>query len=130
MILSDIRTREVNILWLLLFCATQIYFFGIGNSIVNLFLILFMFLGVYGYLLFRYGLKSKLTQFLGMGDILFIITLTPSFALREFTYFLIVGFLFSIFCWFLMHRKKSIPLVSTLGFVYLIWLLIKMLPYE
>lgn len=130
MIVSDIRTREINVLWLLLFGIVQVYFNGSSNIFFNLIIILLLFLGMYGYLIFRYGSKSKLTDYFGLGDILFICTLTAAFPIREYTYFLIIGFVFSIVCWLLMAHKKTIPLVSTLGTTYLIWLLIKTLYYE
>ena len=124
MILSDIRTREVNVLWLLLFGAVQIYFNGISNVPYNVFIVLFMLLGMYVYIIIRYGSKSKLTDYFGTGDIIFIFTLTAAFPIREYTYFLITGLILSIVCWFLMTDKKTVPLVSTLGSTYLIWLLI------
>lgn len=130
MIVSDIRAREINVLWLILFCAIQLHLYGVGNLVINIFLILLMLSAVYIYLLIRHGLKSKITNYLGMGDIIFLLTLTPSFEIREFTYFLIIGFVFSIICWLFMKCKKSIPLVSTLGFVYLVWVLIKILRHE
>lgn len=125
MIISDIRTRKVNILWLIIFGATQVYFFGTENILINTLLLIFMFSGVYGYLIIRHGLKSKITNYLGLGDIIFILILTPSFDIREFIYFLIVGFILSIVWWFILKTKKTIPLVSTLCITYIIWLLMK-----
>lgn len=130
MILSDIRLREVNVLWLLLFGITQLYFNGISNIAFNILIVLFMLLGMYGYIIFRHGYKSKLTDYFGVGDILFLFSLTAAFPIREYTYFLIIGFIFSIVCWLLPTHKRTIPLVSTLGTTYLIWLLIKILYYE
>lgn len=130
MIISDIRTREVNLLWLLLFGVVQLYFYGISNVLFNLCILLIMLLGMYLYLILRYGYKSKITDYFGLGDILFICTLTAAFPIREFTYFLLVGFVVSVICWVLMTNKKTVPLVSTLGSTYIIWLLIKLLQYE
>ncbi|MBE9488444.1 MAG: hypothetical protein IMY73_04590 [Bacteroidetes bacterium] len=129
MIISDIRKREVNILWLLLFSVVQLYFNGISNVIYNIGILLFIFLGMYLYIIFRYGLRSKITNYFGMGDMLFLISLTIAFSIREYTYFLIIGFIFSII-WWLISKKETIPLVSTLGSTYIIWLLIKNLYYE
>lgn len=130
MIISDIRTRDVNILWLLLFGVVQLYFYGISNVLFNIVILLFLLLGMYLYLIIRYGYKSKITDHFGLGDILFILTLTAAFPILEYTYFLIIGFIFSIVCWLLSTHKRTIPLVSTLGTTYLIWLLIKILYYE
>lgn len=124
MIISDIRTREVNVLWLLLFGAVQLYFNGTSNVPYNMFIVLFMLTGMYTYIIVRYGIKSKLSDYFGTGDIIFIFMLTAAFPIREYIYFLITGLIFSILCWFLMTDKKNIPFVSTLGSTYLIWLLI------
>lgn len=123
MIISDIRTREVNVLWLLLFAAVQIYFNGISNVPYNMFIVLFMLLGIYVYIILRYGCKTKITDYFGTGDIIFLFTLTAAFPIKEYTYFLITGLIISILCWLLMTDKKTVPLVSTLGFTYLIWIL-------
>lgn len=130
MIRSDIKEREVNILWLLLFGGVQIYFNSIDNIFINLIIILLMLSGVYLYLIVRYGTKSKITDFIGAGDIVFFFALTAAFPIIEFIYFLIIGFIFSIAFWLLTKNKETVPLVSTLGSIYLIWLLIKTIQYE
>ncbi len=127
MIVSDIRTREVNLLWLLLFGSIQIFFNGTSNVPINACVVLFMLSGMYLYLIAKYGCKSRITDYFGIGDILFLLSLTAAFPLREFTYFLITGLIFSIVCWIIMPEKKTIPLVSTLGITYIIWLSIKLL---
>lgn len=130
MILSDIRTREVNVLWLLLFGIIQFYFNGISNVSYNLCIVLLLLFGMYLYLIFKHGYKSKLTDYFGIGDILFLLSLTAAFPIREYIYFLIIGFIVSIVGWLLSTNKRTIPLVSTLGATYLIWLLIKIFQYE
>lgn len=130
MILSDIRTRKVNVLWLLLFGLTQLYFNGISNVSYNLCIVLFLLFGMYLYLIFKHGYKSKITDYFGIGDILFLLSLTAAFPIREYIYFLIIGFVFSIVCWLFRQNKQTIPLVSTLGATYIIWLLIKTFQYE
>lgn len=130
MILSDIWTRKINVLWLLLFGLIQLYFNGISNVSYNLCIVLFLLFGMYLYLIFKYGYKSKLTDYFGIGDILFLFSLTAAFPIREYIYFLIIGFIFSIVCWLLSTNNKTIPLVSTLGATYIIWLLIKIFQYE
>lgn len=125
MIISDIRTRTINVLWLIVFVIVQLYIYGFSNILYNTILLLLMFSGVFVYLFLRYGIKTKLTKYLGIGDILFLVALTPAFEVRLYVYFLIIGFVFSTIYYLFIEKSKTVPLVSTLSVSYIIYCLWK-----
>lgn len=132
MIYTDLRKRYIRLDCLVLFGALQL-----GNSLwqsgwrytmecttVNL---LFLFLwGGTAYLFFvtKKGFTCKRWQdYIGAGDILFLLLLTPVWCLRAYVIFLLTGAVASLVChrvYFSRHtgQQGTLPLVGTLGLCY------------
>lgn len=117
LIVSDFRRRSVSAYWLIAFGVAQLINGSFSEIGVNLLLLLFLLLGSWIYFHLRY--KMSLTNVLGMGDILFLLFLTPCFEFSDFLSFLILGFLFSL-VWWLFDQTHTIPLVTTFGLLLLI----------
>jgi len=99
MIVSDFRCREVALLWLLGFgactAAMAVYRYGWFEALLqaggNVLLLVYLTAGV----LLYFSLKERrwvnpLRNYLGLGDTLFLLCLTPLFGVREFLVFLLV----------------------------------------
>ena len=128
---QDIKSRKVNV-WVI--CALFLLSLWHGwNSLAlhdftlrlllnNLF-ILFQLIILYGYLIIRYRkLKLHLLQFLGLGDILFWIAITPLFAFPEFLIFFVISILLSlvIFIGYRVVSKDNKILIPLAGFQSLV----------
>ena len=128
---QDITWRKVNV-WVI--CAVFLLCLWYGwNSLAphdftlrlllnNLF-ILFQLIILYGYLIIRYQkLKLHLLQFLGLGDILFWIAITPLFAFPEFLIFFVISILLSlvIFIGYRVISKDNKILIPLAGFQSLV----------
>ena len=63
------------------------------------------------------GLHPK--DYVGAGDLVFVLLLTPFFDLRDYLFFLLVGAVGSLLWWSIVtrlgRRPATIPLVGTLG---------------
>lgn len=128
MIYGDFRYRKILLWHVLLFGAIQIgvciYKYGIvntgWNTVINtaILLIIGLVVGIYSALRFK-GKKRPI----GMGDILFILFLTPYFEYRVFLNFLITSFSLTLIGWiiwryFMKKPSENIPLVSGVGICY------------
>ena len=113
MIISDFRNRTVRVKTLAVTCvlltASAIIEYGLDNTLSL------------AYLRIR---KTPISEAVGCGDILFILSLTPLFRLDAFLLFMTVSSALILSSWFIhtvilkskgkMYRR-SIPLVSGLG---------------
>ena len=128
---QDVKWRKVNV-WvicaLFLLCLWQGWNSLAPNDLTwrllhnNLF-ILFQLIILYGYLIIRYQkIKLPLLQFLGLGDILFWIAITPLFAFPEFLVFFIISILLSlvIFIGYRVVNKDNKILIPLAGFQSLV----------
>lgn len=133
MIYQDFKFRNVLLWQLLLFGAVQIGIcickYGLipagYNAFINLIILLVVSVFVVVYAYFRYKNKH---QFIGGGDVVFILLLTPYFSSRHFLYFLTLSFLLTLVGWmvwgyFQKERSNDIPLVSGVGICYAILLM-------
>lgn len=82
------------------------------------------------YLSVRYrGGMNPFREYMGSGDLWFLVCLLPSFGMLEYTRFLIVSFLFSLAWWGGYMgwggKRGTIPLVSTVGICYVVYLLLR-----
>lgn len=83
---------------------------------------------IYCSLLVYVGIKQKkinlrLDGFLGLGDILFFVAISPAFASLNFIFFLVIGLLLSLIytpIHLLVFKQKIIPLAGILGVYYAI----------
>ena len=122
LIRSDFRKRRVKITDLLLFGCLQLFVSG--------WVFLFMVTGVVLYVFIRYGQGRRVMRRLGgIGDGWFCLMLAPAFTLRTYVYFLILAFLLT-FCGWEIYRRVSgrrvtIPLVSGMGVMYMVFLTIR-----
>lgn len=134
MITSDFRYRQVYVWQLALFAIVQtaFCFLTIGkaaviqNTLVNGMALLFISLCVGLYLFIRF--RKKAHEAIGWGDILFVFILIPYFPVTTFLYFMIVSLLLTLGSWAIYyfiagHKSRDIPLISTLGICYCLYLI-------
>ena len=67
---------------------------------------------------------NPLKQHLGVGDLLFVLALTPLFGLREFLIFLLTSMVGALAWWLVSGRQKTIPLVGILGIALVIYMIL------
>ncbi len=129
----DFRARSVLLWHLLLFGLIQIgiciYKYGATlagwNALINVCILLFMGVTVAVYFFLRYRKKQSP---IGMGDVIFILLLTPYFTYRPFLYFLIISFTFTLISWVIwnhsrVEKSRNIPLISGVGICYALLLI-------
>lgn len=137
LIISDFRTRQVRLSYLLGFGAAQLMLAFCGEDVrrvvietgMNCMLLMIWGMGVVlCYRIFHSYPVKILRHRVGSGDLIFLFFLTPVFSLRGILIFLCIGLLVSLgYCGIdrlVCGRFRSIPLVSTLGCCY-VFVLIK-----
>lgn len=140
MAVSDFRHRTISVLWLAVWGMATI---GVSlitqgaesfktNSIGNVLVLALMAAAVYLYLIIKNGKGiNPLREHIGLGDILFILLITPMFGVREFLVFLISSFcvalLWALAVKLIAKREFTIPLVGVLGITFLVYQLIVLL---
>ena len=123
MMISDGKSRTVNVLWLaLLFLATatgSVFAYGIKEAFaftaINMAILLILALALYAYSLIR---KKRLSELGGLGDALFFAAITPMSAPEDFVRYVLAMLVFSLFLWIALKKRSSlstIPLVSFCG---------------
>lgn len=138
LVYTDYKEKMISIFPLLSFIAIQIFLavwlFGINilieRVLFNLFILLMLSFGVYIYCKLR---RLKVFEMTGLGDILFIIGLAPMFDTKKFLIFLIISLLISLLYWlanFVLRKDNIVPLVTTIGFSYGIYLIFMFLEHE
>ena len=134
MIRSDFKERTVGLVVLVLFGVMVTITEGIGGGwqvclfrfLQNMMLLGFLVIGVMTYFILKDKRSVLAGQSVGgMGDIGFLVCLTPAFEVLDFTWFLVVSsFLSLLFYPFIPSwRQKGIPFVSTLGISYIVYVL-------
>jgi hypothetical protein len=143
-VVQDFRSREVGLLWLILLCAGSLCcaFLTTGlrdtllNVSLNILLLLYMAAGAVLWLWLKNRIakkakadnhavvKRKTSEYMGMGDIVFVVAVAPLFLLKEFAVFLIVSSAISLLWWIFMgiiaksKRPANIPFIGTSGIVF------------
>lgn len=129
MIISDFRSRTVRVRTLAVTCilltVSAIIEYGLDNTLLNITAngaaCILIGLCTLAYLRIR---KTPISEAVGCGDILFILSLTPLFRLDVFLLFMTVSSALILSSWFIytviLKSKgkmyhRSIPLVSGLG---------------
>lgn len=123
MIISDFRKRLINVYVLVFFAFLIIYSVYNHEGIytlatrmgLNLYFLVFMFLCLGLYIRLT---KRRIFDCIGLGDILFIVALTPLFELRQFVVFLIITFVCTLFVSVIFSKFlkfDNIPLVACTG---------------
>lgn len=117
MIISDYLKRSVSLRWMIVFGFSQSFLGNIENLTINSLVVVFMLSGSWCYLKLRYD-NFDFRNYMGEGDIIFIFCLTPLLTPTLFLRFLIVGLTIS-----LVYPDRKIPLITTIGIIYIIVLI-------
>ena len=133
---SDFRYRTISVTWLAVFgvmsLGSVIWTDGWMTMLTRVGgnLSLLVLLGIcVGLWLRVWGRKQGLMvrDYIGAGDLVFAVLLTPLFGLREYLIFLLAGAVGSILWWgvsvWIKCRWTTIPLVGTLGISYMFYTL-------
>ena len=124
MVISDLRSRRIGIVHLIIFGITlltaSLLEFGwcqvLVNISFNLLTVLLLWLFLYGYSRLR---KMKLSDMIGGGDLAFALTVVPYMEIREYILFLISSCVLTLAVWWMSgikgKRSKEIPLVTGMG---------------
>ena len=125
---SDLRRRTVPVSWLVAFgsCVLlpSVFLSSVGtilrNLLTNILLLGWVFGGARIYLKLRHRRPSKhLRQYVGSGDLIFALLLTPLAPLPHYLLLLLGGCLAGLFYWLTVRivarRETTIPLVTFLS---------------
>lgn len=124
MVISDLRSRRIGILHLIIFgitlLAASILEFGwpqvLVNLSFNLLTVLLLWLSLYGYSSMR---KRRLADMIGGGDFAFALAAMPYLEIREYILFLILSCVLTLAVWWLSglwgRKERDIPLVAGMG---------------
>lgn len=125
---SDLRRRTVPVSWLVAFgsCVLlpSVFLSSVGtilyNMLTNILLLGWVFGGARIYLKLRYRrLSKRLRQYVGSGDLIFALLLTPLAPLPHYLLLLLGGCLAGLFYWLaaqiVARRETTIPLVTFLS---------------
>ncbi len=137
MAVSDMRRREVGLLWMVAFILGSLAFSAWTNGwrtmavnvLWNALLVCYLSLGIIVYLLLRCGRWiNPFKGHAGEGDLLLALGMAPLFAPAEYLHVILAGLAVSLLWWVAMavgrRKKASVPLVATMGVttgVYLIY---------
>ena len=123
---SDLRRRTVPVSWLTAFglcvLSPSVFLSSVGtilyNMLTNMLLLIWVFGGIY--LKLRYRRPSSLfRQYVGSGDLIFALLLTPLAPLPQYLLLLLGGCLAGLFYWLavrvVVQRETTIPLVTFLS---------------
>lgn len=131
LIVSDFRSREVSIFWLGILaigtmCISLIldgWQEVLKRSVQNLLLILYMSTGVmlWGWVKAK-RLVNPLNIYVGLGDLIFFLILTPLFSVRQYAQVMVACLIFSLVWWGVeaLRRRsppKTVPFITTSGIV-------------
>ncbi|GAA3591031.1 general secretion pathway protein [Flavivirga amylovorans] len=131
----DMKKRMIHIILpILIFCFSMLINYVSTNLklIDTIYNIGFLLINILGVILY-FSLKTKalinpIDRFIGLGDIVFFIAITPLFKLETFIPFFIIGLLFSLLLYvivLLFKKMKTIPLAGYLSLYLVINILIK-----
>lgn len=124
---QDTKTRTIHVFLPLVIFILSVLFNIISDNLAldeiikN---IIFIGLNILS-LIFYYSIKNKtfinpLHQYLGLGDIVFFLSITPLFKINSFVVFFVLSLLFSLFLYVILLKKKdTIPLAGYMS-VFLI----------
>jgi uncharacterized membrane protein YoaK (UPF0700 family) len=123
LMVDDFRRREVSVVWLVVMVVSAIgvavvqngWREAIINSGLNLSLIAYMGIGVTVWAWVRSRrLTNPVNRYIGLGDVLFFVALTPLFPVKTFAWLLVACMVFSLAWW---RSARRVPLVATSSIV-------------
>ncbi len=123
---DDLMRREVDVIWLAVFGVLAAVVAVAGNGIagaavnlaVNILVLLYIAGGILLYIKLRRG-RWAWREYIGMGDVAFLVGVAPLWGVREFLLFLLAAAVFSLI-WWAVARVRTIPFVATAGIVFII----------
>ena len=134
MMVSDARNRTVSSWWLsafgLVLVVAGVIEEGWRETLINIVCNLFVLL-VIGVSLLAYSKMRKrpLVEMLGVGDVIFLAALTPTFGVEVYLRFLIVSSILALLSWPLFRKMQpgltGIPLVTVFGASFVIFILFR-----
>jgi len=121
---QDVKDRTIHLVWfgLILITTLSINYLSGNNWIDSLFSMLFLIVNIS--VLFLYiSFKNKkriniFDKYLGLGDVLFFVTIIPMFSLRNFVLYFILGMIVSMILHLFFNRFQkhlTIPLAGYLS---------------
>lgn len=134
MMASDARSRTVSSWWLsalgLILVVAGVVEGGWRVALINIVcnLVVLLMIGVF-LLAYSKMRKRPLMEMLGVGDVIFLATLTPVFGVEVYLWFLIVSAILALLSWPLFRRMQpgltGIPLVTVFGACFIIFILFR-----
>ena len=127
--ISDIRSRTVSSWWLLIFGILNLLILGnldewdsvLSRIVGNLLLLLIIGLTLWAYAKVRH---KRLPEMLGLGDVLFLVVVSPAFGEAEYLKYIVASSLVGILLWPLFRLvqplKIGVPMVSVLALGYIV----------
>lgn len=120
---EDIKNRLVHIASLsicfLFSIATSLeyksFYLVTLDFILNIILLGLFSVTVYAYIRLKYGSQRKVNEYIGIGDLLFLIAVAPLFTINNFLFFCIITFIATLIFHFLTYKifkNKNIPLAG------------------
>lgn len=144
--IQDYKFRAVSwYLFALTFIVNVIYGFTlydnfsmiIRNIVFNCGISLIIFIAIYFYALIRFKVISPrrfFNSYLGLGDLLYIITLTPVFSAEHFVFFLTLAFAASIFIYLVTlafkRQEQTVPLAGNMSLCFISFIIITLIPFN
>lgn len=134
MVFSDYSIRMIPLwMFLLLLFVTYILIsmnrleFFMYDFLANLFFCLFLFLIISLYSIWKSkGNMSSIFKFIGLGDIIMFILITPYFKFTDFIFFMNICFAFSLATYLIFKdfsKSKTIPLAGNIAFGLIVYLI-------
>ncbi len=127
---DDFRKREVSLFWLMVLATSTVGISIIKNgwletaarSGLNLLLLAYLGIGISVWIWIKARkLINPVNVYIGLGDIVFFLTLIPLFPLKLFAWLFVGCMAFSLAWWLFMRYSKripdNIPLIATSGIV-------------
>ena len=128
-VFEDFKWRAIHwFLPLLIFVASMVHVnWGFVQAGLNIALIIFQFAVLAGYVLIKDRKMSLFRSYIGTGDLVFFIAVSPLFGLPLFVYFLFCCYVFSLIChgiYLLINPNiASIPLAGYSSIVAVVFVL-------
>lgn len=120
---QDMRHRAITwYVFPLIGAAAICLFFVEGNSLLNVLMNLLFVTVIIGCLFIYIALKEKqivniFENHFGIGDVLFLVAVTPLFDQQHFVLFFISGMFLSALIHLTVYRKKNVPTIPLAGYL-------------
>jgi hypothetical protein len=138
---QDFRYRAIH--WLLFLFVSVLFIIDglltvqliqyVFNIIFNILLIMIQFLMLYLFYIYRgRNLKTIVSSFIGVGDIIFILILSLAFSWQNFLFYYIGSLIFSIIIWFVlkqfsMVKGELVPFAGLMAIFFILVLIIELI---